>query len=131
MLWGHVTKQWNVVEQCLSFHLNTVGSMQCILHSKKHASIPFLTQSQDSNSFYFFHICMAEIQSSILVCYSDFHNSVWLSYHSKALEEHKVVEEEDARGQQCPPHVSERLWLIHTWQTKHMTQSLRCMWSFF
>lgn len=60
-----------------------------------------------------------------LVCYSDFHNSVWLSYHSKALEEHKVVEEEGARGQQRPPHVSERLWLIHTWQRRHMTQSLK------
>lgn len=25
-----------------------------------------------------------------------------------------MVEEEGARGQQRPPHVSERLWLIHT-----------------
>lgn len=37
-----------------------------------------------------------------------------LSRQAQNLQEEEVVEEQDASGEQCPPHVSQRLRFVHT-----------------
>lgn len=36
-----------------------------------------------------------------------------LSHQAKELQEEEVIEEQDAGGEQCPPHVPQRLGLVH------------------
>lgn len=41
-----------------------------------------------------------------------------LSYQTKDLQEDEVIEEEDPGGEERPPHVTQRLGLVHTWENK-------------
>lgn len=42
------------------------------------------------------------------------------SYQAKDLQEEEMVEEQDASGKQRPPHVSQRLRLVHTCKKKKL-----------
>lgn len=48
-----------------------------------------------------------------------------LSYQAEQLQEHKVIEEQDASGEQCPPHVPQRLRFVHTCREKHSLKHLK------
>ena len=47
------------------------------------------------------------------------------SYQAKALQEDEVIEEEDAGGEQRPPHVPQRFRLVHSCREK---QFLKHLW---
>lgn len=43
-----------------------------------------------------------------------------MSYQAEELQEDEVIQEEDAVGKQCPPHVAQRLRLVDTCGEKNL-----------
>ena len=47
-----------------------------------------------------------------------------VSYQAQALQEKEVIEKQDASGEECPPHVPQRLWLVHACREEAQTPAL-------
>ena len=47
-----------------------------------------------------------------------------VSYQAQALQEQEVIEKQDASGEECPPHVPQRLWLVHACREEAQTPAL-------